>query len=91
MNVFRATYKDSDGQRKQAARWYIEFRDTEGYRRRFAGFTDKRQTEALGRQVEKLIAIRIAGQEPDRQLHRWIGAYHWLPYRSLANHPGADL
>ena len=27
MRVFRATYKDRNGKQKQAAKWYVEFRD----------------------------------------------------------------
>jgi len=74
MRVFRTTYKDKDGQQRQASKWYIEFPDHLQTRRRLPGFTDKRQTEALGRQIEKLVASKVSGQQPDTELSRWLEA-----------------
>jgi len=72
MRVFRTTYKTRDGQTKQARCWYIEARDHLATVRRFVGFTDKRQTEALGRQIEQLVRCRVAGERPDGDLARWL-------------------
>ncbi len=74
MRVFRTTYKDKYGQKQQASKWYIELRDHLHTVRRIPGFTDKRQTEALGRQIEKLVASKVSGQQPDTELSRWLEA-----------------
>ena len=72
MRVYRTNYKDRQGQTRQAAKWYIELRDHLSIVRRFAGFTDKRATEALGRQLERLVASKIAGEQPDVEQTRWL-------------------
>jgi len=72
MRVFRTSYKDKTGRKRQAAKWYIELRDHRETVRRFPAFTDKRQSEALGRQIEKLINFKTAGQQPDTELSRWL-------------------
>ena len=72
MRVFRTTYKDKEGQKRQAKKWYVELRDHLDTVRRIPGFTDKRQTEALGRQIEKLVSGKVAGEKPDTELTRWL-------------------
>jgi integrase len=57
---------------RTARKWYIELTDHLQIVRRFAGFEDKRQTEALGRQIERLIYCRAAGEQPDIQLSQWL-------------------
>ena len=72
MRVFRSTYRDRNGKTRATRRWYLELRDHTGVRRRFSGFTDKEQTAALGRQIERLVNCRGAGETPDVQLSRWL-------------------
>ena len=72
MRVYRTTYKSRDGKTETAAKWYIELTDHLQIVRRFAGFEDKRQTEALGRRIEALVACRIAGMQPDSEQTRWL-------------------
>jgi site-specific recombinase XerC len=72
MRVFRSTYKDRGGKTKKTAKWYIEMRDSLQIVRRFVGFTDKRQTEALGRRIEQLVATKISGEQPSAELSRWL-------------------
>ena len=72
MRVFRAGYTDKSGQKRQAQKWYIELRDHLDTVRRIPGFTDKRQTENLGRQIEKLVRSKVAGEKPDTELSRWL-------------------
>lgn len=74
MRVFRTTYKTKDGESKQASKWYVEFRDHLDTVRRLPAFTDKRQSEELGRKIEKLVACRANGESPDKQLGRWLEA-----------------
>ncbi len=72
MRVFRTSYRDKNGKRRTAKRWYVEIRDTHGAIRRLAGLTDKRATEELGRKVERLVSLRIAGETPEAPTIRWL-------------------
>ena len=72
MRVFKTTYKTRDGKRRQAAKWYVEFRDHLETVRRLPAFMDKKQSEELGRKIEKLLACRANGEAPDVALSRWL-------------------
>ena len=72
MRLFRAQYTARDGSTRTAAKWYVELADHLQIVRRFAAFEDKRQSEALGRRIETLVACRIAGSQPDPDLSRWL-------------------
>jgi len=72
MRIFKATYKARDGRTKKTAKWYVELRDHLATVRRFVGFTDKRQTEALGRQIDRLVRCRSVGERPDGDLAKWL-------------------
>ena len=73
MRLFRPTYKEKKtGRVKTVRKWWIELRDHLHTVRRFPAFTDKVQSEALGRQVERLVSCRIAGEQPTPQLTRWL-------------------
>ena len=72
MHVFRTSYKDRQGRKRQAAKWYVEFYDHLEKVRRLPGFTDKRQTEELGRKIEKLVVCRTNSEAPDKDLCRWL-------------------
>jgi len=72
MRVFRTSYRDKDGQRVQVKKWWIETRDHLQTVRRFPAFTDKTQSEALGRQIERLVRYRAVGEQPDAALSRWL-------------------
>ena len=72
MRIFRTSYKDKQGQAVSAQKWYIDFTDHLSVRHRIPAFADKRQSEALGRQIESLVNFRSAGQSPDAQMCRWL-------------------
>jgi integrase len=72
MRVFRTSYKDKNGNKRTAQKWYIELRDHLAIVRRLPAFTDKAQSEALGRQIERLVRFKIAGETPDAQLSHWL-------------------
>jgi integrase len=72
MRVFRTSYKGKDGQKRIAARWYVDFTDHLQRRQRWPAFVDKRQSETFGRQIEQLVNCRLAGERPDAQLLRWL-------------------
>ncbi len=80
MRVYRAKYKDRDGKKRTAAKWYLDFTDHNQLRHKIPAFSDKRLSEGLGRNIEALINCRIAGLEPDAKLNQWIET---LPDRLL--------
>jgi integrase len=72
MRVFRAKYKDRDGSKQIAKKWYVEFRDHAEFVRRLHAFEDKRQSEALGRNIQALVNCKMSGLDPDVKLNQWI-------------------
>lgn len=72
MRVFKATYKDRKGKPRESAKWYVEFSDHRETTRRLPGYTDKGQTEQLGRNVLKLVAVRSNSESPDLALSKWL-------------------
>jgi len=71
MRVYREQYT-RDGKRRRTRKWYVDFVDHYGRRHRLPGFDEKRSTEALARNLEGLVACRVAGQSPTADLQRWI-------------------
>jgi len=57
---------------KQSAKWHMKFADARGIERRIPAFTDKVQSEALAKQVERLANCKVAGERPTAQLSRWL-------------------
>ena len=72
MKVYKATYKDRDGQKQEAPKWYVDIFDHNKFRHKITAFEDKRLSEGLGRNIEALINCRISGLEPDSKLNQWI-------------------
>jgi len=72
MRVFKTSYRDRDGQTRQVEKWWTETRDHLGIIRRFAGYTDRGQTEILGKNIDKLVVRRKNNEPPDGDLSGWI-------------------
>ena len=72
MRLFKANYRDREGKQQKSARWYLDFTDANGIRRRLPGLPDRKATEALGRNLERLVVCRMNGEQPDRQLSEWL-------------------
>jgi integrase len=72
MRVYKAEYKNRDGKKRKAAKWYLDFADHNQLRHKIPAFADKRLSEGLGRNIEALINCRTAGLEPDVKLNQWI-------------------
>ena len=62
MRVFQSTYKDKKGQTRTTTTWYVEFRDHLETVRRVAGFRDRKATEQLGRNIERLAWCKGGGR-----------------------------
>ena len=64
--------KDRAGKSVEYRVWYVEFRDHLETIRRLTAFGDRKQSESFGRNLETLVADKINGDAPDKQLSRWI-------------------
>ena len=88
MRLFKTNYRGKDGNLRQAKKWYLDFTDHRGIRRRWPAIESKEQSEELGRQIRRLVRYRAAGDIPDLQLQQWIEA---LPKHFLKLLVSADL
>jgi site-specific recombinase XerC len=71
--LFKTTYKDRRGETREAAKWYVEFRDHLDTVRRLPAFTSKSASEEFGRNLVKLVAYHKAtGGQVDPSLTRWL-------------------
>jgi len=74
MRLFKPEYKDRQtGETKPLKRWYVELR-IGGRARSVPAFTDKRASGAMMEQIERLAALKVAGELPDVPLRKWIEA-----------------
>jgi integrase len=70
--VFRHQYSDIDpktGKRRISRKWYIEFTDANGKRKRIVGFVDRRATDTLASEKEKAAEQIRAGLKPHAAEH----------------------
>jgi len=75
MSLFKPTYKDKKtGRKKKVSKWWVEVRDHQAIVRRFAAFTDKRQSEVLATKIKQLIACKQNGESPTAE----PGLTDWL-------------
>ena len=72
MRVYRVSYRDKHGKKKQVPKWWIELRDHLQTVRRFPAFTDKEASEALRKQIERLVNFRVAGESLSPESSRWL-------------------
>jgi hypothetical protein len=79
MRVFKTTYKDRKRRTKQAASWYVEFKDHLEFIRRLPGFTSKAASLEMGKHIVRLVQyFKGAGGQTDPALMPWLGT---LPER----------
>jgi hypothetical protein len=72
VRVFRPTRKDKAGKGVAYRVWYVEFRDHLETIRRLPAFTDRKQSESFGRNLETLVAARVNREAPSVELGRWL-------------------
>jgi len=79
--IFRQKYtgKTTDGHTvtKQSRKWYVEYRDGQGIRRRVPGYTDKQATTAYAAELERRAAHEQSGL---------VDRFHEHRKRPLAEH-----
>ncbi len=62
MRVFKTVYRDRNGKKRTAVKFYVEIRDHGGVARRLPAFIDKRASEEFGRKLKRLAQLRGAGE-----------------------------
>src|SRR5688572_1538334 len=72
MRVFQTKYRDRDGEMRVAEKWYVEFRAPDGKLRRLPAFADRKQSETLGRSIERWVNTRVVGDAPEPALRRFM-------------------
>ena len=73
MRIFKPAYKDRQGKQRQAAKWYVEFRDHNQTTRRVPAFSSKSASQEMGRNLVKLVGYYEAtGGQTDPALTRWL-------------------
>ena len=73
MRLCHTHYTGRNGEKRQSKTWSVEFRDHLDTVRRTPAFRDKRASEEFGRKLERLVSLRVAGEQPDSTLVRWLG------------------
>jgi integrase len=84
MRTYRPKYT-VDGVVHTSQRWWIDLHDHRGVRRRLAGLADRRATEAIGRNIERLVRYVAAGEPPDPALAKWLADLPAKLQRTLAD------
>ena len=72
MRTYRATYKDRKGRTQESQKWYCEFKDHLEIVRRWPLSADKSAASEIGRKIERLVALKMAGEQPDAGLTAWL-------------------
>ena len=73
MRLFKTSYRDESGKIVKAKTWSVDFVDHLQIRRRIPlKITDRRACETIGRHIETLVALKVAGMQPDRTLTEWL-------------------
>ncbi|MDR1612254.1 MAG: site-specific integrase, partial [Planctomycetota bacterium] len=61
-----------NGKHSESGIWYIRFMDHARIRRIIPAFTDKAASMTMMNRVEKLVVLRVAGEEIDVGMMRWL-------------------
>ena len=71
--LYRNCYKNRQGHKQKAAKWYAEFRDHLQTVRRLALFTDKAASEEAARNLVKLVQYHVGtGGQVEPSLTKWL-------------------
>jgi len=72
MFIFKAKYKDRDGETRESAKWYVSFVGPDGIRRRLPAFKNRKASEAFGRNLETLSDAVASRQPLPPELNAWL-------------------
>jgi len=72
MRLYKPKYHGKHGEVCTVSKWCVEFYDHNRRLRRISAFADRKASEELGRNIDRLVACRISGVELDPALSRWV-------------------
>jgi len=72
VRLFKRSWKAADGSRRETKNWWLDVRLGDGRRIRVPALTNKKASEAWGRRVEELDALRQSREFPSAELLRWL-------------------
>jgi len=72
MFTFRVSFTNRRGEQQETKNWYVGCALADGRQVRVPGFVDKPATEAFGRKIERLIALKAAGESLPLDLLKWL-------------------
>ncbi len=73
MRTFQSTYRDrKTGRTRKTRMWYVEIADHLEIIRRVSGFRDRKATESLGRNIERLVWAKVGREPLAPELSRWV-------------------
>ncbi len=72
IRLFRPKWKDENGKWHESGRIWLDFTDGNGRRLRLPGLSDERQTAALARNVDRLVALRVSGDTLPADMLKWL-------------------
>ncbi len=72
MRIFKPTYRDRQGRRREASRYYAEVTLHDRRVARIAGFVSQRATEELGRRIEEIVALKSVSAPMTASLRQWV-------------------
>jgi integrase len=82
--LFKTSYNDRHGRKREASNWYVEFGDHLEMTRRLPAFTSKAASEELGKNLVRLIEYyRATGGQTDPALQSWLTALEPRTRRKL--------
>jgi len=72
MRLFKATYRDRNGNKHESQKWYVDFSDHQQIRQRIPAFADRKNSKLFGEKIEKLVVCKMNTEPPDRDLSEWL-------------------
>ncbi|MHB1768581.1 MAG: tyrosine-type recombinase/integrase [Phycisphaerae bacterium] len=94
MSVYLRSQENSAGRAARSGKYWISFTDHQEIRRRMPALTDRRQSEALERQIKSLAAARVGGDSGTLEQERFIAGLPKAMVKKLVRWdilPGAKL
>ena len=73
MRIYQPNYRDKKtGRTRKQRKYWVEFRDHKGCKRRLPACARRQQAEAFGRQVQALLDCQLSGDRLDDTLLAWL-------------------
>ena len=73
MRLRRRSYRDKrSGRKQECSNWTVVFTDHNGTERECPAFDDRKASSELGRKLDRLVALHVAGEQSDVGMARWL-------------------